>query len=410
MINTSFTPAPRYKALPILRETIAGREEKPPAKVVEYTDPEEGFQGWLVMDAMDHSLCAGGLRVQPGLTGGRLAEMARNMTRKMRLCGLRVDGAKSGIDYDPSSPGKHAAVSRFMAAVRPFIAGRYSMGPDLNMGMDELETIAADLGLPSVKMAVAGAQGWDMAYFHSRYAVLGREIHGWPLGKLRAGYGVATAALAMLDHLAIPRATASAAIQGFGALARAAAFELARQGVRITAVADKDKCLVAVNGAGLDMQRLLAASGPMLPENGFGRVAPREEIFRVPCDILIPAAVEDAITGGVAARLQVRAVVPGANLAVTAEADQLLHRRGIPVLPDILAGCGGSLAMEGLFAPDRHPQPEEVLAHVRERMTGLVRRVLTRSLVEHISPSRAALRICAESVPQPGTRAYGRPC
>lgn len=410
MFISPYVSASRGEAVRNRPVITGGGLEKPPALVVEYTDPMEGFRGWLVIDALDHNLCAGGLRVQPGLTGERLAGMARNMTRKMRICGLRVDGAKSGIDYDPSSPGKPAAVSRFMAAIKPVIAGRYSMGPDLNMGMDELETIAHGLGLPSVKMAVAGAQGWDMTYFRSRYVVLDQEIDGWPLGKLRAGYGVAAAALAMLDHLDIPPARASATIQGFGALARAAAFELDRQGIKIVAAADRNKCLLPMNGAGLDMKRLLETSGPLLPETGFGRVAAREEIFRVPCDILIPAAVENTVTVGVAGGLQVRAVVPGANLAVTAEADCLLHRRGIPVLPDMLAGCGGSLSMEGLFAPEEHPRPDEVLAHVRARMTQLVHRVLDRSRAEHVPPSQAAMRICAEALPQPGTRPYGRTC
>jgi glutamate dehydrogenase (NAD(P)+) len=103
-------------------------------------------------------------------------------------------------------------------------------------------------------------------------------------------------------------------------------------------------------------------------------------------------------------------VVPGANLAVTGEADCLLYRRGIPVLPDILAGSGGSLSMEGLFAPEDHPRPDEVLAHVKTRMMELVQQVLARSRAEQISPSQAAMRICAEALPQPGTRPYGRIC
>ena len=66
-------------------------KEKSPALVIEYTDAEEGFQGWLVIDTLDHNLCAGGMRVQPGLSRDRLARMARNMTCKMRICGLRVE-------------------------------------------------------------------------------------------------------------------------------------------------------------------------------------------------------------------------------------------------------------------------------------------------------------------------------
>jgi len=388
------------------------RTEREPSLVIDYFDALEGFQGWLVIDTLDHSLCAGGMRVQPGLTREHLARMARNMTCKMRICGLRVDGAKSGIDYDPASPGKHAAMARFMAAVRPYIEHRYSMGPDLNVEMTELDAIGRNMGLPSVKMAVASAQGWDMSYFGERYQVLGRQVEGWPLGRIRVGYGVAVASLAVLDYLGIPCNEASVAIQGFGALAKAAAYGLSRKGVRISAFADQEKCIVAGSGKGLDVKKLLAIEGPLLPEQGYDddvRVTAREEILRVPCDILVPAAVENTITEQVAGQLPVKAVVPGANLAVTAEADRLLHRKNIPVLPDLLSGSGGSLSMEGLFAPKDHPDPAEVLAHVEKRMTQLVNQILARSVAEGISPTQAALCTCAEAVPRPGTRPYGNP-
>ena len=163
--------------------------ERPPALVIEYTDAEEGFQGWLVIDTLDHNLCAGGMRVQPGLSRDRLAKMARNMTCKMRICGLRVDGAKSGIDYDPAAPGKRAAMTRFIAAIRPYIESRYSMGPDLNVDMSELESIGGENGLASVKMAVARAQGMELAVFRERYRILAQEFEGWPLGKLRVRSG-----------------------------------------------------------------------------------------------------------------------------------------------------------------------------------------------------------------------------
>lgn len=394
------------------RKMMDIEKDKLPALVVEYTDAEEGFQGWLVRDSLVHELCAGGMRVQPDLSRERLAGMARNMSCKMRLCGLRVDGAKSGIDYDPAAPGKHAAMARFMRAILPYIRSCYSMGPDLNVAMAELDAIGKSLGLDSVKMAVAGAQGWDLPYFNKRYAILEQEIDGKPLGGLRAGYGVAVAAVAVLDYLGIPYPRASLAIQGFGALARAAVYVLARKGVRIMALADIEKCIISENGQGLDINRLLRTEGKLLPGSDYGRdvkVAAREEIYHVSCDILVPAAVECTITVEVAAQLRVRAVVPGANLAVTAEAENLLARGGTLVLPDFLAGCGGSLSMEGLFAPQEHPAPEQVLAHVEQRMAGLVQQALTRGRAEGITPTQAAWSICAESDPQPGTRPYGSP-
>ena len=209
-----------------------------PAMVIEYTDPLEGFKGWLVRDRFCHQICAGGMRVQPGITRQKLIDMARNMTLKMQVAGIRVDGAKSGIDYDPDAPGKGAAITRFLQAIEPFIKCCYSMGPDLNVEMDELEKAAAKTGIPSVKMAVAGAQGWAMDYYLARSEIVQQEVEGWSISRLRAGYGVAAAVLAMLDFIKIPHTGASVAIQGFGTLAKAAAWRLAKAGVNIVGLAD----------------------------------------------------------------------------------------------------------------------------------------------------------------------------
>lgn len=380
-----------------------------PALLYEYLDEVEGFKGWLVIDDLVHRLCAGGMRVQKGLDSGQLASMARNMTLKMRLSGIRADGAKCGIDYDPAAQGKKAAMARFIKAIRPYIESRYSMGPDLNVEMGELEQIAAGLGIPSVKMAVARAMDWDMKYFLERYALLNQEVNGSTLGRLRAGTGVAAAVLKTLDYLDIPRQQATVAVQGFGTLARAAIAGLAAAGVRVTALADAEKSVIPAKNAGIDLTNLLKTKGPLLPDTGYGAAAAikaKDAIFACACDVLVPAAVEQAISSGIAAGLKVRAVVPGANLAVSGAVAEILAGRGIIVLPDFLAGCGGSLSMAGLFSPARPPAPAAVLAYVNDRMSELVEKVLRRSTREQVSPTVAALRFCAEAPLLPAARPY----
>ncbi|MCK4838412.1 MAG: hypothetical protein KAS94_06380, partial [Desulfobulbaceae bacterium] len=139
------------------------------------------------------------------------------------------------------------------------------------------------------------------------------------------------------------------------------------------------------------------------------RRAASQTIFDCECDILVPAALENTVTPEIAEKLKVKAVVPGANLAVPAESDIILHRRLIPVLPDFLAGCGGSLSMEGLYGPDSHPTPQEVLDHVRQRMQELVRQVVAQGVIDQYSLSEAALQVCAKRTDHPDSRPYGRP-
>jgi glutamate dehydrogenase/leucine dehydrogenase len=381
-----------------------------PALVIEYTDPREGFKGWLVIDRTSHRICAGGMRVQAGLTRAHLTEMARNMTRKMRLADLRVDGAKCGIDYDPAAPGKMAAVGRFLKAIRPYIKNCYSMGPDLNIDMAELTAAATRQAIPSVKMAIAAAQGWELDYFLKRSELLAAPIGNFTLGRLRAGYGVAAAVLAMLETLGIRPAGATVAVQGFGNLAKAALYGLAQAGCRVVAIADAEKCLL--NERGIKLSDILTSRATLLPDRvaqAGSRLTASPAIFDCGCDIFVPAAVENTVTPQIAEKIKVRAVVPGANLAVPPESESILFQRLIPVLPDFLAGCGGSLSMEGLYGPDSHPAPQDVLEHVRRRMQELVRQVVAQSIAGTCSCTEAALRICAERSAQPDSRPYGRP-
>ena len=378
--------------------------------VFEYTDPDEQFKGWLVIDGAKNSLCAGGMRVQPGLSREHVIAMARNMTMKMRICGLPIDGAKCGIDYQPGAPGKHAAMARFMAAIRHYIETCYSMGPDLNTNMDELEAIARDLGLPSVKMAIARAQGLDIPTFLARYDVLSHKAIGaWTLGQLRAGFGVAMAALATLKSLTIPTKGARIAVQGFGNLAKAAIVALTEAGVVITAIADAEKCIVRNPGQTLPIQEFLDHQGtllPTIPDNPTFRAEEKKAILTQECDLLVLAAVENVISTANANLIRAKAVIPGANLAITPDGDEALFKRGVVALPSFVAGCGGSLSMNGLFGPRQTPDPSQVLDYIASAMTSIVEKILHKSAAERINPTHAATLICQSAPPAFGQKPY----
>jgi len=366
-----------------------------PALVIEYLDPLEEFRGWLVIDSLDHGLAAGGMRVCRGLCREDLEAMARNMTRKMRIADLGLDGAKCGIDYDPLSPGKLAAMTRFISAISPYVRERYSMGPDLNVNMDELHQAGAEAGIESVKMAVARAMGWELDYFLDRYRVLQADVGGKKLGQVRAGYGVAGAALACLDFSGIAPAHATMAVQGAGTLAHGALHGLKESGIKLVAISDAEKTLICDDG--IDIDRILAHPPGLLPdpsENSTIKALPRDEILRMGCDLLMPLAVEGVITAANAYEIRAKAVVPGANLAITPEGYSALFSRGIIAVPAFLAGAGGSISMEGLFRPAGHPAPEEVLEHVIKRGRELTLEVMNLARQRNITPFEAALEIC----------------
>ena len=384
--------------------------DRKPELIIEYTDPLEGFKGWAVIDALSHKICAGGLRVQDGLTLDCVRSLARNMTIKMRIAGIRADGAKCGINYDPHAPGKKEALYRFIRAIRPYILERYSLGPDLNVKLQELDEIAEKLAIPAVKIAIAKAQGFDLPSFIKRYEILEQPLGYATVGRLRAGHGLAAACLGVLEFLNIPSHEATVAIQGFGGLGGAAAYTLHEAGVKIIAIADEEKSLISTNNKSLDIKAMLLTNSgngliPSSVKNG--QYGDRRRIYDMKCDVFIPAAIENVIVADNARTIQIKAVVPGANLAVTPEAEKLLNERGIITIPDFVAGCGGSLSMDGLFGPKTPPSAQEVLNHVNISMRNIVKKILTRSRQDGVTTREAALRLCSEAPIYPEARPYG---
>lgn len=379
---------------------------------ITYTDPLEGFKGYLAIDCLTHSIAAGGFRVQKGLTAEHVCKMAKNMTLKQRIAGHRVDGAKSGIDYDPASPGKREAIKRFFVALRPYILTRYSMGPDMNTTLPEINTIASELDIPSVKMAIAKAQGLGLEDFLKRYEILKEKVDGFTLGRRRSGHGVAMACLAALRIMGIAPEEARVVIQGFGSLGAATAFSLFCAGVRIVAVSDARQSLICDKEGGLDVGKILHNRGVgtligMDTPPACCRFDDRDAVFGIPCDVFIPAAIENVILSDRAVKMKVKAVVEGANLPVSMEAEKILFDRGIMVVPDFVAGAGGSVSMDGLFGPKTPPTPQNVLDHLKRRMDTLVNAVNEKSRAEKRTPREAALDICSQASDNLNLPPYG---
>jgi glutamate dehydrogenase (NAD(P)+) len=394
----------------IMKQTVsgaaAGGGAEPPADpmVFRYRDPVAGFAGYLAIDGRHNPLAAGGFRIQPGLQEHTVAQLAQAMTLKQRLLGLGVDGAKCGIDFDPADPGKHEAMRRFLRFLRPHLLTRFSMGPDMGTAWQEIEEAARAEGIPSVKIAIAGAQGLSHAEVLRRLRLLDVEAGGATLGQRRAGHGLAHAALTAAG--APGGAGLRAAVQGFGTLGRATAQSLAEAGARIVAVADEHGSLV--DPGGLDIARLLTLA-PQTPVTAAcpQRHADRTAIFETSSDLLVLAACQDAMSAQQAAALpaDVRAVVVGANLGLAPEVEDLLFRRGIVVVPDFVGGCGGSASMAALFGPADCPTPGQFLDRLGDSMRTLVRRVLDHSTSAGLTSRAAALALCA--VPQIRQIPYG---
>ncbi len=379
---------------------------------IHYVDPLEGFDGWLVYDGTDCRLAAGGCRMQPGLTESELAELASRMTLKQHVLRVGVDGAKCGIDYDPRSAGADIALQRFLRFLREQFLTRFSMGCDMGTHFDDLERMARAEGIPSVKYAIKVAQDISEEEFFARLRLLDEHVGMLTLGERRAGHALAHVVIAAARKAKTGRKL-TCALQGFGNLGRAAAYSLAEEGIRVTAMADEYGCVA--DPAGLDVAAMLAlphgapvaAAGARRYVSGAGCAGgPSAALPGEPCDVLILAATQDALSPEQADQVRAPVVVVGANCGLSAEAERRLSRRGVLTIPDFIGGIGGSGSMEAIFGPSVRPSAKEVLDLVAAMM-----RALVDDLTEHASRAGRSIReVAFQRAAQPwsvGERPYG---
>ncbi|MFI9810026.1 Glu/Leu/Phe/Val dehydrogenase dimerization domain-containing protein [Streptomyces sp. NPDC052301] len=376
-------------------------------RIIEYRDPVEGCPGFLVYDGTDCRLAAGGCRMKADLTADTLRTLSARMTLKQRVLGLNVDGAKCGIAYDPRGPRRAAVLRRFLDFLRQELRTRFSMGADMNTRFEELDAMAAELGIGSVKYAVRVAQHLSEHEFRARMALLDAPVGRLTVGRRRAGHALGHAALAAAAHAGYRPDRLSCALQGFGNLGRAAALALLERGVRITAVADEFGCVVDPRGLDIAHMLCLDQRRPIPSLLGDALRLPPEALFDLPADVLILAGPDNALTAEQAALLPVPVVAVGANCGLGPNAERLLADRGVLVVPDFIGGIGGSASMEALFGPQLTPEPRQVLDTVAGMLHELVDDILVGAHDQGLMPRQIAESIARSAVVSPGERPYG---
>ena len=292
------------------------------------------FTGYRVQHFLTLGPTKGGLRYHPDVRLGEVAALAMWMSWKCALTGLPYGGAKGGIACDPGKMSRtdlERLTRRFTQEMIPFI------GP-------QVDVMAPDLGTNEQVMA------WMMDTYsvHTGYTVpsivTGKPVNlGGSLGRREAtGRGVAYLVNRATDTLGLDMNQCTAVVQGFGNVGSVAALSLARYGAKIIAVSDAFGGIH--NPKGLDLIALEQHMARHKTVVGFPEADPitNEQLLLLPCDILVPAAMERQITGANAGKIQCRILAEAANGPTTPEADKIIESRPeIFVIPDILCNAGG---------------------------------------------------------------------
>lgn len=374
---------------------------------VEWHDDRSDHKGYLVVDRLGRGVASGGLRMRAGVTMSEVSDLARGMSLKEAVayrpsgCYVPVGGAKGGIDCDPQSPEAQDVLTRYLAAMRPYLREVWATGEDLGLRQDQIDEAAHEVGLRTTIDAVLPLLP-DVDAALQRIATAFSQVdQGIDLDELVGGCGVAEAALVALEQDGIAPAEATAVVQGFGSIGGATARFLARAGVRVVAVSDAVG--VVSNPAGLDVEALLAGRdefgqldrATLRPEDA---TAPRSTWLDHECDVLVPAAISYVIGPDEAPRVRARWVVEGANVPVTAPAEALLEDRGVRVVPDFVANSSTNSWWWWVLFGDVAPTIDDSYALIREVMRDLVTRMLERSAHAGCSLRAAAVGIAEENL------------
>lgn len=292
----------------------------------------ETFVGYRVQHDSARGPMKGGLRYHPQVDDAEVRTLAQLMTWKTAVVDLPYGGAKGGIAIDPRTISK-AELERL---TRKFVDQIHDMvGPDTDIP-------APDMGTNSQVMA------WFMNQYQKHHGfqpacVTGKplELHGCEGREEATGRGVVIVTERMFHHLGQKLAGKTVALQGFGNVGSHCANLLFERGARVVAITDQQGGVQ--NPAGLDIPALM----PYVKEHdgvaGFpgGKPISNEELFAYAVDVLIPAALGGQLTAETAPTVKAKYIVEAANDPTTPEADDIFLKKGITVVPDILANAGG---------------------------------------------------------------------
>ena len=288
------------------------------------------FEGIRVIHSNILGPAKGGIRFAPDVHLDEVRALAAWMTWKCAVVDIPYGGGKGGVRCNPREMSK-GEIERLVRAYTMAMIDVF--GPDKDIP-------APDMGTGPREMA------WLMDEYSKAHGmtipavVTGKPlVLGGSLGRTEAtGRGVMVSALAAMQKLKINPFTATCAVQGFGNVGIYAALAAQEAGMKVVGLADVTGG--KVNDKGFNVKEIVEKY-KKVSDIQDGKAVSNDEVLTMDCDLLIPAALGGVINETNHEKIQAKIIVEGANQPLTLEADQALQKRGVVVVPDILANAGG---------------------------------------------------------------------
>jgi glutamate dehydrogenase/leucine dehydrogenase len=291
------------------------------------------FQGYRVQHSTARGPAKGGIRFHPQVTLDEVKALATWMTWKCAVVNIPFGGGKGGVTCDPKHMSQHELehmTRRYTSAILPLI------GPQQDIPAPDVYTNSQTMAW--IMDTYSMTKGYTIPG-----VVTGKPISlGGSLGRNEAtGRGVFYTIQCACEHLGIPLKGATVAVQGFGNAGSVAAQLLHEAGAKVIAVSDSAGAIY--NKDGLDVPELIHMKAIAGHVHGFPGSEPIDPaaLLTLKCDILVPAALENAVTAENAGAVSARIIAEAANGPLTPAADRILESKGAFIIPDILCNAGG---------------------------------------------------------------------
>jgi glutamate dehydrogenase (NAD(P)+) len=359
------------------------------------------FTGYRVQHNLARGPTKGGIRYHPAVDLDEVRALAMWMTWKCALMNLPYGGAKGGVVVDPavlSADELERLTRRFASEVSLLL------GPERDIPAPDVNTNAQTMAW--MMDTISMQRGYTV-----NAVVTGKPIDvGGSLGRSDAtGRGVWLMAREWAQRTRRQLADCRVVIQGFGNVGGVAARLLAESGCRIVGIADISGGYACRTGLDVAAMQAHVAASPQRTLAGYvqpGSMAcTTAQVLALPCDILIPAALERQLTGANAEQISAAVVIEGANGPTTPDADRILAARGVAVIPDILANAGGVIVsyfewVQGLQsyfwnAADINQRLEQIMVAAGETVYNLA---MSRGITWRLAAYLIAVRRVAEAL------------
>lgn len=357
-----------------------------PEYIVQTYDPKIGMQGVLVIDNTALGPGNGGIYVSPNITPLEVFQMARMMTWKCALANIPFGGAKSGIRINPFAMEKIGMVESFANLIKPYVPNHYIAAPDVNMGEKEIEAFVKTIG--------------------THYGATGKpvKLRGIPQELGTTGFGLGVSLETSLELIGKEIGTASnlsditVTIQGFDNVGISAARYLYNKGAKIISINDFWGGIYSNKGIDINKveKHAYARSEKQSIKNCTeGTEISQDNILIPDCDVFISCGYSNNLTKQKIPLLKAKLVIEGTNNAVTPDAEYMLNKKGVLVIPDFLANAGEVIGSYGEY---KNMSIEDTFSLIEKKIKDATTTVLENYKKSGYSPRNIAKKIAEKRI------------